>query len=271
MKKILLLIALFTMIICSTSAQTIYVDIYDTICSGYEYKNWNGRQLSNAGTYSDTTTTADDIDSITTLYLEACYCHMKAVDGIICEEDAMELWPDYVPGSDSYYYIEKKPFDDCYELSEISYWVIVPKHTYDTIYIGEDILFPFVWHDIEITSYGSYYYEKMNKYGVHNCNDTEQLMVLPIGTGLEYTESQLLSITPNPVRRLSSVSVNSPFVKSDNQDITIEVVSATGKVISHNNIESLPCTIQAPAEAGLYIVRIASSKGKILRGKLLVE
>lgn len=109
MKRIFLLLSFLTTFYSLISAQTVYVDIYDTICSNIEDKYWNGERLFISGAYSDTTTTADGRDSITTLYLEACYCPYTIVDAYICEDEAIQRWSDYVPGSNTYSYTEKEP------------------------------------------------------------------------------------------------------------------------------------------------------------------
>lgn len=266
MKRIFLLLSFLTTFYSLISAQTIYVDIYDTICSNIEGRYWNGERLMFSGVYSDTTTTADGRDSITTLYLEACYCPYTIVDAYICEDEATQRWPDYVPGSNSYSYTEKEPQNGCFHVYEVSYYVYIPKYTYDTVYTDECIL-PFYWRNHYVTECGVYCHNLPAPYGQERCPDQECLVVLPSRTGLGYTESHKLTITPNPVKPQELLTIDCPLIGS----VTIEFVGATGIIVQSQIIGNLPCRISAPTQSGLYIVRVTNETGQIIRGKLLVE
>lgn len=270
MKRIFLLLSFLTTFYSLISAQTIYVDIYDTICSNIEDKYWNGERLFISGAYSDTTTTADGRDSITTLYLEACYCPITFVDAYICEDEAIQRWSDYVPGSNTYSYTEKEPQNGCFHIYEVSYYVYIPKYTYDTVYTDECIL-PFYWRNHYVTECGVYCHNRPAPYGQERCPDQECLVVLPSRTGLDYTESHKLTITPNPVKPQELLTIDCPLTGTDNNGLTIEFVGTTGVTIHRQAIEHQPCSIQAPSQSGLYIIRITNETGQVFRDKLLVE
>lgn len=270
MKRLFLLTSLLVAFLGTISSQTIYVDIYDTICDYYETKIWNGQELDQTGVYVDTAKTADGIDSITTLYLEVCFCYVTHVDMSICEADAIERWENYVPGSNTYSYITKEHSNDfCSHIYEVSYHVVVPKQTYDTVYKYRG-QFPFKWHGMVINTYGNYIWEKKDSYYFNCVGTIDHLAVLPLPTGLTYTECGQLSITPSPVKRNSAISIDYPLSGSDSH-IIIEIVDMSGQVIRQQTVEELPCVVTAPEQSGIYIVKLTKEMGQIVRGKLLVE
>ena len=90
----------------STQIFTISVNynttIFDSICDGYSY-NFNGTLLSNTGTYYDTLTAVNSLDSIITLNLSLNYSVSYNLNTNICFGDSLLLQGGYQTTAGTYY------------------------------------------------------------------------------------------------------------------------------------------------------------------------
>ena len=142
----------------STQIFTISVNynttIFDSICDGYSY-NFNGTLLSNAGTYYDTLTAVNSLDSIITLNLSLNNSVTYNLNTNICFGDSLLLQGGYQTTGGTYYdTIISGAASGC-DSTVVTNLTILPIVYSDTVFATScDI---FIWEGSTYTSSGLYH------------------------------------------------------------------------------------------------------------------
>ncbi len=131
-----------------------------------------------------------------------------------------------------------------------------------TIY---DIEIPYDWHGQQITGTGEYTWLGTTAEGC------DSLVVADIFVkfvdNLDYTEENLFTITPNPVKRgetvLIDAEVGEPFI--------VEVYASDSRLLQRISAADSPFRLTMPTTNGLYLLRLVTASGRFLYSKVLVR
>ena len=131
-----------------------------------------------------------------------------------------------------------------------------------TIY---DIEIPYDWHGQQITETGEYTWLGTTAEGC------DSLVVADIFVkfvdNLDYTEENLFTITPNPVKRgetvLIDAEVGEPFI--------VEVYASDSRLLQRISAADSPFRLTMPTTNGLYLLRLVTASGRFLYSKVLVR
>ena len=92
-----------------------------------------------------------------------------------------------------------------------------------------------------------------------------------IGTGIESVYSTDLIIAPNPIVVNEFSYINREWTAEEQQDLRIEIVDATGRVVLSDYPTDYPIAIKGLVVRGVYFVRIVSGTGEVHVGRLVVR
>lgn len=84
-------------------------------------------------------------------------------------------------------------------------------------------------------------------------------------------DDALLHLAPNPVRGGGKVRLDVALSEAECADLLVEVLTADGQCITSLRPDHMSCEIVAPAVAGLYLVRVTTTSGRVLYSKLVIS
>lgn len=242
------------------------VEVYDTICLGSEYL-FLDTILTQSGLYVRTFQNVLRCDSTVHLHLHVAEPVPTIENDYVCEG---ELYTGYGHNriritQDTLLIQRISSPDKCDSLVHI-YVDYVEKIEIDTTVIIEEGDF-YDFGENTLTKPGSYREVFTSSVG---CDSIVNL-TLVIGTGIESVYSTDLIIAPNPIVVNEFSYINREWTAEEQQDLRIEIVDATGRVVLSDYPTDYPIAIKGLVVRGVYFVRIVSGTGEVHVGRLVVR
>jgi len=237
--------------------------VYATLCSGNSY-SFNGQQLTTAGTYNATFSSANGCDSIVTLFLSVIASASSYIYDTICKGESYILGNQTLTSAGVYseVYTAANGCDSTVtlalavrtvnvdvtvvsgsisaNLSGVQYqWLNCP--TLDTVGLGgaqSQVLFPKV---------NGSYAVIIND---HNCIDTSDCHIV-LGVGMrEYTNEKSVKIFPNPSNGIFQIEF------SNQQILEFQLFDVLGQEIMHSKIKGRTALDLSQYDRGIYYLYI---------------
>jgi hypothetical protein len=101
--------------------------------------------------------------------------------------------------------------------------------------------------------------------------DGETLKTCPYKPTLTIAKASEGKAWPNPVRTSQRLTVELPLTDEEANGATIRVYDSNGKLVSTSKTEQSRWLMNSPASAGLYHIRVVTTKGDTVNVKIVVE
>lgn len=247
--------------------RTYFVQEQYSICQGDVYQ-WHNRSLNTAGTYYDSLVTVTGCDSVYELTLTVNASYFIQEQYSICEGDYYQ-WHYRNLNTDGVYYDSLFTTEGCDSVYELTLTVNPTYLVEDSAELAEDGS-GYMWHGKTYSVAGDYVDSLSTVFG---CDSICILhLANPIHSGVEETSRIIdVKVVPNPVKAGGTAYISADWTDEEIDGMTIEVITATGAVVSRITPETQTTAIGGIGLQGLYFIRITTGTDDVYVRKLIVQ
>ena len=247
--------------------RTYFVQEQYSICQGDVYQ-WHNRSLSTAGVYYDSLTTTAGCDSVYVLTLTVNASYFIQEQYSICEGDYYQ-WHYRNLNTDGVYYDSLFTTEGCDSVYELTLTVNPTYLVEDSAELAEDGS-GYMWHGKTYSVAGDYVDSLSTVFG---CDSICILHLSdPIHSGIDETSRIIdVKVVPNPVKAGGTAYISADWTDEEIDGMTIEVITATGAVVSRITPETQTTTLGGISLQGIYFIRITTGTEDVYIRKLIVQ
>lgn len=241
------------------------------LCYGDTYV-FDGREITQSGTYIDTLQTAIGCDSIVTLHLSAKPLLRTVIHDVVCPG---ETYTGYgfigVPAIARDYERTETTSDGCDSTIVLRLAVLTDDITYLRQTIGEDDL-PYTFYGKTYpvgTAQGTYTETTEN---VGSCNKTVIAeLTIGEGSGVDNRNVGQLLIAPSLIQKGESVRIIMSPDDISHGNMRVEVYDMMGRVIYNQDTADRKIEINNFPTSGVYVIKVTTADSKIKLGRVVVK
>lgn len=250
-----------------TFADKYLFEEFHAICQG-DYYDWRGQRYTQAGVYYDSLKTADQIDSIYKLTLTVSQNYFFTDVYAICQGETYR-WHDMDFTAAGIYYDSLLSSTGCDSVYELTLTVNPTYLVEDSAELAEDGS-GYIWHGKTYSVAGDYVDSLSTVFG---CDSICILHLSdPIHSGIDETSRIIdVKVVPNPVKAGGTAYISADWTDEEIDGMTIEVITATGAVVSRITPETQTTAIGGIGLQGLYFIRITTGTDDVYVRKLIVK
>lgn len=238
-----------------------------SICASQVPLRWHNQNYYHTGRYSWLSTNGD---SVATLILTVNKPYEKHLSRTICgsltqmgfDRPAMMLKDGSFAFADT---LEAR--NGCDSIVVLHLKIDSVRNTTVEAVVKRDRL-PYLWNGRRLKESGTYTWVGRSSCG---CDSVVTLVLDVEEQDYHYDEDGMFNVSPSLVgtSELTKLLLNLP--PSERVDLLVEILSQNGALVRQSHPKTYPVSLTVPEAKGLYVIRVTTSSGKILHGKVLVK
>ncbi len=244
----------------------------DTICSGDVYTSYGFNEIS-TGSYRLNFVSNTGCDSILLLNLTVLPRQEIDEERTVCESELPITWRGQTLRGSGTYYDTVNVIGGCGDVYILDL-IVNPEYavtearsikTSDMPYSYLDTVF----NDITMSGISVHEIKRKTEAGC------DSIITLTLDVDNDVSLKDIVSdgfdIYPNPIMRYGEVTIDANLTQEECEGMILEVFKSTGERVKVLYPEELPVYVDGFDASGIYIVRITTTRNKVIYGKVVVK